>query len=357
MRQVAQGQRPRNMRALIYDGALRLGMLPRGQPQDGDALIRIRACAISRPDLDIVRGVRLPEVRPTVLGHQFVGEVTEVAPPAPERWVGRRVIAQSHRGCGRCGACRTRHPGLCESELPRPIGTGSLDGAFAEWIALPERCLVDVPPTVDDDEAVFAHPLSAALAAVAWIDGIPPQRVLVVGDGNLGLLVTLVLHAEGHTVSVLGRHPSRRDLLWRNGISFTGVHEDAALGRNMTDGPFAPESYGTVFECSGRPSGFELAATALRPRGRLVVLSRYGPQDGFDLRLLVDREIEVIGVSGGSLEGGLDYLARKRIDILPLVHATLPLQEGVAAFEKAGQRGALKVILRSDAGNTARLGK
>jgi threonine dehydrogenase-like Zn-dependent dehydrogenase len=348
MRVLASGQRPRNMRALIYDGALRVGVLPRAQPAEGDVLVRVRACAISRADLDIVRGRRAAEGHPAVLGHQFVGEVVEVAPPAHERWVGRRVIAQAHRGCGRCGACRSRRPSLCESEEPRALGLGRLDGAFAEWVCIPERCLVEVPPGVDDDEAVFAHPVAACLAGMRWIDGAPPQRVLVVGDGNLGLLLTLVLHSEGHTVSVLGRHPSRRDLLWRHGISFVGINENGD-GRARLDGAFAAESFATVFECTGRGAGFELAASATRPRGRIVMLSRYDTEETFDLRLMVEREVEIIGLQGGVLDDALDYLARRRIDLLPLVQATLPLQDGAVAFEKAGQRGSLKVILRNAA--------
>jgi threonine dehydrogenase-like Zn-dependent dehydrogenase len=64
---------------------------------------------------------------------------------------------------------------------------------------------------------------------------------------------------------------------------------------------------------------------------------------------MVEREVEIIGLQGGVLDDALDYLARRRIDLLPLVQATLPLQDGAVAFEKAGQRGSLKVILRNAA--------
>jgi threonine dehydrogenase-like Zn-dependent dehydrogenase len=223
---------------------------------------------------------------------------------------------------------------------------GLIDGAFAEYLTVPVPSLVEVPAAVDDDDAVFAHPVSSALAALKHVQGAPPQRVLVVGDGNMGLLITMLLHASGHTVSVFGRHPSRRDLLWRSGISFTGVHETQHSDTPRPD-EFARESFGTVIECSGKPSGFDLAVRALRPRGRLVLVSYHAGEPGFDLSPLVEREIEIVGVSGGPLHEALDYLATSKLDTLPLVSGKIPLQDGVNAFQQANRRGTLKVILRN----------
>lgn len=335
------------MRALIFDGALSVGHLPPPRPQEGQALVRVRACAIARSDLDMVQGRRAVQVRPVILGHQFVGDVVEVASEQGEDWVGKRVIARIYPGCGGCPSCRRQESWLCDGEVGKGIGMGLIDGGLAEWICVPLKSLIEVPEAVDDDEAVFAHPLASALSAVEKVKGAPPQRVLVVGDGNMGLLATLMLHASGHTVSVFGRHPSRRDLLWRSGISFTGVHEGTAGDGTLTDTAFARESFGTVFECSGRPSGFALAMQAVRPRGRMVLISDLGSAAGFDLRALVDREIEIVGVNGGNLSAALDTLASKKLDTLPLVSSRMPLGEGAKAFQLAARRGTLKIVLQN----------
>jgi threonine dehydrogenase-like Zn-dependent dehydrogenase len=335
------------MRALVLDNSLRLGQLPRPVPGSGEALVRMRSCGISRADLDMVQGRAPVQVRPVVLGHQFVGEVHEVAETSGREWIGRRVVARTHLGCGRCVSCLEHRAWLCETGRANGLGMGLIDGAFAEWLTVPVRALVAVPDTVDDDEAVFVHPVALAREAVALVEGPAPQRVLVVGDGNMGLLLTLMLHAAGHTVTVFGRHPSRRDLLWRSGIGFTGVAE-GATSESLPADDFSREAFGTVFECSGRVSGFDLATSAVRPRGRLVVLSHHVGQPGVDLRFLVEREAELVGVSTGPVEAALEFLARRTVDILPLVHARVSLGEGLAAYEQSARRGALKIILEND---------
>jgi threonine dehydrogenase-like Zn-dependent dehydrogenase len=337
----------RTMRALVFDRELHLATIDRPQPLEGEALVRVRACGISRQDLDLARGHRLLPERAAVLGHEFVGEVVEATTSSGASWVGRRVVAYLNAGCNRCLPCRDGKSWLCEITRERAIGLGQLDGGLAEWVVVPERSLVEVPERVDDEEAIFAHPMASALSAAAWIDEPAPQRVLVVGDGNLGLLTTLVLHAAGHTVSVLGRHPSRRELLWRSGISFSGVLREGEQSNELSGAKIAAESYGLVCDCSGHASGLELSVAAARPRGRIILMSHYEMDEGFDLRFLTEKEIDLVGVSGGRLEDSLKYLQRKRIDILPLVEGAYSLSEVMAAFEKASRRGALKIMIRN----------
>ena len=333
------------MRALVFDGSMRLGHLPLPRPGDGELLVRVGVCAISRLDIDILRGRRTVQVKPVILGHQFVGEVIDCGDARGAAWIGKRVISYIQRGCGLCPPCRHGERWLCGGDRERGIGHGLIDGALAEYLTIPVSSAVEVPAAVEDEEACFAHPVAAALAAVDRVTGPAPQRVLVIGDGNMGLLTTLALHVAGHTVSVFGRHPSRRDLLWRNGISFSGVPAEREGQMVVGDDGYSRESYGTVVECSGRPSGFELALRCLRPRGRIVLLSDQAGEAGFDLRALIENEIEIHGVQGGSLPRALEVIAQHKLDLMPLIAARLDLQDGAAAFQQAMRRGTLKVLL------------
>lgn len=348
----AQG-RLRTMQALVLDPGPRLATIRRPQPLGDGVLVKVRLCAIARSDLDLARGLRPTLHHPMTLGHEFVGEAVEASSEAGRKWLGKHVVAQLNPPCNRCLACRDGKSWLCATGRQRALGMGSVDGALAEWVVVPEPSLVEVPEGVDDEEAVFAHPLASALQATDWVDGPPPQRVLVIGDGNLGLLTTLVFHAAGHTVSVLGRHPSRRELLWRSGISYSSVARAGEGNATLSGAEITSESYGLVIDCSGHSSGFDLAVTAVRPRGRIILMSRYALDEGFDLRFLTEREIDLVGVNGGRLERSLEYLKRKRIDILPLVEANLPLLEAEAALERADTRGTLKVIVRPSTGGGA----
>ena len=333
-----------SMHALVLDGRLRLGQLPRPAVGPGRALVRVDACAISRIDLDLVDGRRPVQVRPAVLGHQFVGTVEAVGERVDPVWRDRRVVARPSAGCRRCSACRDGRPWLCEDARKNGIGMGLVDGAFADYVVLPVESLVEVPDQLDDEDAVLAYPVAVALEALHRIHGDPPQRVLVVGDGNMGLLVTLMLHAFGHTVSTIGRHPSRREILWRSGIGFRAVDEGVAQNPE-TWAEIIGEPYGVVIECSGRSSGLEFAARALRPRGQLIMVSDHVGQPGSGVGFLLERELELVGVGAGPLGPAVEYLTSSALDVLPLIDNKFSLDDGVTAFHRAGQRGSLRTIL------------
>lgn len=337
----------KTMRALVFDGVLRLGTLPRPVPGRGEALVEVTACAISRADVDMVAGRRAVEISPAVLGHQFVGRVRGCGEGVDEHWLGRRVVGQTVPGCGRCGRCRHGYTWQCEQGLKTGLGMGLVDGAFAEFTRLPASSLVEVNQDLDDEEAVFAYPVASLLKALEAVEGAPPQRVLVVGDGNMGLLATFMAHAAGHTVSVLGRHPSRREVLWRSGIGFTPV-PDEALQRPELLLPEVGDPYGYVIECSGRVDGLELAATCLRPRGRLLLVSDHVGQPGARLSFLIRSEIEMVGIGAGPLQPAMDYLATQVVDVPALVANRAAMIDGVSAFERASRRGTLRTILKHE---------
>ncbi|HKK73029.1 MAG TPA: alcohol dehydrogenase catalytic domain-containing protein [Candidatus Krumholzibacteria bacterium] len=333
-----------SMHALVLDGRLRLGQLPRPAPAVNGVVVRVDACAVSRVDLDLVAGRRAVQVRPAVLGHEFVGTVEEVGERVDPAWRGRRVVARPVLGCRRCASCRDRRTWQCEEGRVGGLGMGLVDGAFADYVGVPVEALIPVPGVLDDEEAVLSYSVAVGLEVLAQVQGAPPQRILVVGDGNMGLLLTLMLHAAGHTVSVIGRHPSRRELLWRSGIGFHALGDSGALDPDEWS-RVVGEPFGVVVECSGRSGGLDLAARALRPRGRILMVSDHAGQPGADLRFLVGREAELVGVGGGPLQPAIEFLSTRVVDVLPLIDAKYPLDDGVSAVERAGQRGTLRTML------------
>jgi len=111
------------MRALVFDGALRLGTLPLPAPEAGEVIVDVLACGISRADVDMTAGRRAVEISPAVLGHQFVGRVRECGDEVDENWLGKRVVGQTVPGCGRCGRCRHGFTWQCEQGLKTGLGT------------------------------------------------------------------------------------------------------------------------------------------------------------------------------------------------------------------------------------------
>ena len=152
------------MLALTLDG--RAPRLERSYPEPargpGEALVRMRLAGICDTDLQLARGYLGFRGIP---GHEFVGEVLDADDKA---WVGARVVADINAGCGRCDDCTERDGHHCRERSV--LGILGRNGAFAELLTLPERCLVRVPDTVTDEQAVFSEPLAAA---VHVLDAIP----------------------------------------------------------------------------------------------------------------------------------------------------------------------------------------
>jgi alcohol dehydrogenase len=317
------------MRALFYDAALELTSdLPRPQPAEDEALIRVLLAGICNTDLEITRGYMEYH---GVLGHEFVGRVEE-APDAS--WIGQRVVGEINCACGTCPTCLRGDVPHCPDRTT--LGIDRCDGALAEYCLLPLRNLYRVPDGVTDRQAVFVEPLAAALEITDRAHVRPTERVVVIGDGKLGLLVAQVLRLTGCDLLAVGHHARNLAILAGQGIDVS--LEDEVLERAA--------QADLVVDCTGHPSGFALARRLVRPRGRLVLKSTFHGANQVDLTALVVDEVTVIGSRCGPFAPALRLLSQGAIDVDSLVEAEFPLEEGLAAFERASVRGALKVLVR-----------
>jgi threonine dehydrogenase-like Zn-dependent dehydrogenase len=319
------------MRALVFDEQLRfVDTYPHPTPQPGEARIRVALAGICRTDLEVVRGYAGFR---GVLGHEFVGVVDQVAPASlGDAWIGRRVVGEINIGCGTCDLCRRVGPNHC---LVRQVpGIHGRDGAFADALCLPLANLHPVPESVPDRAAVFAEPLAAACQVLEQVSVRPSDRVLVVGDGKLGLLVAQVVALTGCRLKAVGHHPDKLAILARRGIA-------TALERAVGD-----EQADVVVECTGHPEGLAAARRWVRPQGTVVLKSTYAGLVETDLSDLVVREVRLVGSRCGPFPPALRLLARGWVDVESLVTAEYALDEGLAALAHAGQRGVLKVLLR-----------
>ena len=296
--------------------------LPRAE---GEALIRVRLSGICGTDIQLLRGYYPFRGVP---GHEFVGEVVEAD---DKSWVGARVVGEINVTCGVCEECRSGRPTHCENRTV--LGILNRDGAHADFLTLPLRNLHRVPDSVPDDAAVFVEPLAAALEIQEQIALRPTDRVLLIGAGRLGQLIAQTVALTGAQFRVVARYPRQKALLHARGIE-TIAAEDVP-----------PRRWDVVIEATGSPSGFDLARRALRPRGVLVMKSTYHGEMSLNLSSLVVDEIHLLGSRCGPFAPALRLLEKNLVDPRPLIDARFPLSEGLAAFDRAQQRGALKILL------------
>jgi alcohol dehydrogenase len=312
------------MKAVVFDGALRVAAdMEPPESKPGWALLRVLRAGICRTDLEIVKGYMGYR---GILGHEFVATVAECE---DETWLERRVVGEINAGCGHCDACRAGLSRHCAGR--QTLGIFQLNGAMAEYCALPTANLHRVPDALSDDEAVFIEPLAAAYEILDQVPIADSARCVVVGDGKLGILCAWVLSTATPHVTLWGHHPEKLELARWNGLRVT------------TEPP--PGAFDMVVEATGRPEGFNVSVGLCKPRGTLVLKSTIASAMNVNLTPVVVNEITVMGSRCGRFEAALAGMARYRFPVARLVTARYPLDDAAAAFERAAQPQALKVLL------------
>lgn len=315
------------MRAIVVaSSGLEIQEVPDPVPSKGEVLVKVHWAGICGTDLEIVSGYGGFE---GILGHEFVGTVVS----GSSRWAGCRVVAEINCVCGRCDMCAGGLSNHCRRRSV--LGISGRDGAFAEYVVIPERNCIGVPDSVSDEEAVFAEPLAAAFQVVRQVKIEPRMTVAVLGTGRLGLLVAQVLAQVGCQVVGIGRNPKTLAFLDRRRIRSTRLDELKQFGH-----------CDVVVECTGSPEGLPLALRLVRPRGTVVLKTTFGRGATADLSPLVVNEVTLLGSRCGPIGEALGALAQKQIDVASMITSRVPLDQGVEALAAAAQPDQIKVLLK-----------
>lgn len=315
------------MRGLVLHQKLQFQTdLPLPPRPHGEARIRVIQAGICSTDLQILNGYMAFQ---GVLGHEFVGIVDE----APDtELIGKRVVGEINAACRACETCTNGHPTHCPHRTT--LGIQGRDGAFADFLCLPVENLFVVPDSISDDQAVFIEPLAAACEIPQLVSIKPTDRVVVIGDGKLGVLCAQILVLSGCAVTLLGRHSDQDTWLTHMGIRVISHPADISRGADM------------IVEATGSPEGLSTAIQLIRPRGTIVLKSTYHGNLSLNMANFVIQEISLIGSRCGPFPPAIRLLETRHIRVDPLIHARYPLLDGVLAMEKAAQSGIRKVMLQ-----------
>ncbi|GMT42681.1 MAG: alcohol dehydrogenase [bacterium] len=318
------------MKAVHYDsGTKRLEYradMVKPVPAQGEALIKVLKSGICRTDLEIARGYMefcgIP-------GHEFVGVVEDAT---DNNWIGSRVVGEINCGCGVCAECMKGDKNHCPSRTV--LGILKRDGVFAEYLTLPAENLHHVPDSVNDEEALFVEPLSAAFRVSEQVV-LRGNSVLVMGDGKLGLLIAQVAALLKADVTLCGRHSQKLSLVETMGIA--AFHHGEM--------PRSGKLYDVVVDATGSSEGIKQAISRTRPRGYTVIKTTVAKPAQVDLNRIVIDEISLVGSRCGSFEHGLMLLEDGAVNVKFLIDKTFPIERSMEAFEAAAKPGAMKVIL------------
>ena len=320
------------MKAVVFDNELKLdNNYSKPVPQKGEALIRVTLAGICNTDFEITKGYMEYS---GVLGHEFVGIVEDVN-GADKSWIGKRVVAEISWGCDdpSCEWCAKKNYRHCPNR--HTIGIWKKDGCMAEYITLPINILFEVPENVTDEQAVFVEPLAAACEILEQLHIEPTSKVLVLGDGKLGLTTALTLNAHNLDVLLVGKHQNKLDIAKAQGVKVQLLSD------------FTPEkNFDVVVEATGSASGFEMSMSLTKPRGVLVLKSTVATGKELNLAPIVIDEITVLGSRCGQFAPALRLLENKRIDFTPFISGIYSIDSAIEAFEANKSKETLKILIK-----------
>jgi alcohol dehydrogenase len=329
--------------AVVRRNHLALVRKPQPRLRPRWALVRVRLAGICNTDIEILRGYH--DFHGT-LGHEFVGEVVDVAGARDKNWIGRRVVGEINLACAGLGLAR---PGqwkmcsYCNRGIPthcarrRVLGIMGHDGAFAEFLALPILNLHRVPAGIPDDAAVFTEPLAAACEILEQIDVRAHREACVLGDGKLAQLIARVLREAGLRVVMIGKHAGKLRLARLAGVATT-------LSRGSV--PRRVDAFTLVVEATGSPSGLAMAQKITAPRGTLVLKSTFHGAIPVETWPLVVKEITAVGSRCGPFLPAVALLRSGCVDPHPLISRVFNLKNAADALRYAQEPGVMKVLLR-----------
>lgn len=321
------------MKALVYEGVEQVvhREVPDAVPEFGEHLIRVEAVGICGSDMHAYLGHDARRPAPLILGHEAAGVI--IGGPRD----GARVTVNPLVTCGGCPACRSGRENLCPNR--QIISMPPREGAFAQYVTMPDRNLVEVPEDVPLSKAALAEPLAvswhAVRLAIAALHPASEKRALVLGGGAIGLAAALALTAMGvEEVTLAEPNPGRRDFL-------------LGLGLRVVDGVIG--TYPIVIDAVGFAATRATASACAEPGGVIAHVGLGEDTGGLDIRRMTLQEVTFIGTYTYTAEDfrqTAQAIFDGRLGLLDWTEAR-PLSEGAQAFRdlRSGVVAAPKIIL------------
>jgi L-iditol 2-dehydrogenase len=317
----------------------------------GEVLVRVEACGICGSDVHGYDGGSGRRIPPIVMGHEAAGTVASVGSGVTGFAVGDRVTFDSTVYCGECAFCKRGEVNLCDNRQVIGVSCGDYrrHGAFAEYVAVPQRILYQLPDGIAFSEAAMLEAASVALHAVRVSDVKSGETALVIGAGMIGLLTLQAAHAFGCAKVLIADIDETRLKLARDvgadATLFGSGEKIVAEVMKLTSG----RGVDITYEAVGRNETVATAIDCTRKGGTVTLIGNIRPEVTLPLQKVVSRQLRLQGscASAGEYPQAIELIAAGKIKVGPLITAVAPLEDGPQWFSRlhAGEPNLMKVIL------------
>jgi len=345
------------MKALLITGPGEAHLAEMNIPMIGpdDVLIRSHAVGICGSDVELYQGIRPVGFYryPIVPGHEWAGEIAAVGEHVHTLLQGDKVVVEGFLSCGVCRNCRNGLTNLCETGYNEIGFTRS--GGMAEYVAVPARLVHTLPAGASLEEAALLEPVSVVAHAFLRVQPQPGSAIVVLGDGNIGMLALQVARLFNPSViALLGSHNERLTIARQLGATHTvNLREAVAepLIQTLTGGRGAD----LVFEGGTRPVGVEQALGLARRGGTVLLegIAGSGARLSLESDIFVLKHLSVFGIFGANSAAwsyAVQLFRAGLLNLAPLITHRYALADYQTALETIiGRRSkVLKVVLLHD---------
>jgi len=287
-----------------------------------DAKIKVLASSICGSDLPVYYWDdpwTMDTIKPgQIIGHEFCGEIVEIGDNPYSLKIGDYVSAEGHISCGECFHCRSGLAHICPSQ--KLLGF-THPGAFAEYLVVPAKNIIKLPPSIKPKFATILDPIGNAVHATLQSTNLANKSVLVTGAGPVGLFTIVLAKLSGaSSIVATDIHKERLDIAKNVGADVVLNPEKDNVENYLSSNLKRTNGVDVFFEMSGSASALIQGFSALRPGGEAILLGLPKEQINFDFaNLLVGKGITVHGIIG-RLQFSTWEIA---IDIIPKIESSL----------------------------------
>ncbi len=321
--------------------------------KDNEVLVRIKACSVCGSDVhgfDGSTGRRRP---PVIMGHEASGQIEACGKNVKRHKVGDRVTFDSTVYCNECEMCKSGKVNLCANR--QVLGVSCEDynrqGCFAEYVAIPEYILYDLPENVTYVQAAMIEPLSVAYHAATRTTITKGNSVILFGIGTIGLLTLQVVKSFGAgRIIAVDIDDKRLELAMKNGATdiINSGNEDVIKKVMELTG----EGVDVAIDATGIEETANNCVKSVHLDGKVVLIGNLAPKIDFPLQYVVTHQISLFGscASAGEYPQCLDLISSGKVEVDSMISKIIPLAEGNKWMNKIYNReeGLTKIVFLCD---------
>jgi len=304
--------------------------------KENEVLVAVKAAGVCGSDIPRIYQTGAHRM-PLILGHEFSGEVVKTGSTDLDKWLNKRVGIFPLIPCRECIPCQKEQYEMCRNY--NYLGSRR-DGGFAEYAAVPQESLIELPEVVSYEEAAMLEPMAVAVHALRRVKPMEQENVVICGLGTIGILLLMFLREAGvKNIYAVGNKEFQKQTVLKMGLSETCYCDSKKQNVNTwvlerTNGNGAD----VFFECVGKNETFIQAVDLTAPAGRICLVGNPYSDMGLDKQIywkILRNQLIVTGTWNSSFTGKEDddwhyvlkCLEEKRIIPSDLISHKFSLEE------------------------------